>query len=225
MTVIATSKERIELNLPGYDQAINSVLAATPLSQAWLSHYLPLSEGNSAKLLISGSKVALFESAASWAIGLNRGAAASLRTYIENAFAWLYYKDHPIEFSLVDRHEDDLMLPKAVRAYAGKTDKGFDLANSVLFKVAARPDDYYYTNVSGFIHAHPAMMAGVINVADAAMSHPPEPQFLNVCRYADEFISDLYLARYRFHWDSIPEPVQENVSQRLGDKLPKFLAM
>ena len=124
---------------------------------------------------------------------------------------------------MVDRRDDDLFLPKAIRSYVSKIDKGFEQANAILFKVASRPNDYYYTNISGYIHAHPASMADPLNIVDLALSNPPEPQFLNICRYADEFISDLYLVRNRFHWDTIPELVRQNAAARLGDKLTKFL--
>lgn len=84
--------QRLADNLSSFDEGMGVFSQAMPLSKAWIEREWPLSENVKAQSLLVGAKVALLEAATAWAIGSNRGAASSLRAYIENTFAWLYYK-------------------------------------------------------------------------------------------------------------------------------------
>src|SRR6185437_8495032 len=193
--------------------------------RSWIEYSWTISVDNPARPLLVGAKIALLESAASWGIGSNRGAAASLRTFIENSIAWLYYKDHPVEYRVMAERDDDLLLPKAVKNYLHRANKGYERAWPVLAAAAKRPSEYFYSDISQYVHAHPAFTNFGADIAAIAISQPRDGKFLNICANADEFLSDIYVVFYRHNWESIAQPVRENLSTRLGAKLAKFLEM
>ena len=125
---------------------------------------------------------------------------------------------------MVEDGREELMLPKAIKAYAAKIDPGFDSSYSALFKQSKRGTEYYYTVISDFIHAHPKFLVGAKALAELVVSVPIDPGFKVVCENTDEFISDIYVVLHRKSWDTIPQNVRDSISTRLDKKLAKFLA-
>lgn len=211
-TVIAG---RIEGNLPDIPTALHEFMVAMDHASHWIQRDWQLYQENPAHLLLAGSKVSLLESATAWAIGSNRGAAASLRAAVENAFAWLYYKDHPVELKAVKDRRADMLLPKAVQSYLRGADGGFDTSYEMLKKVKTRPNEYFYSDLSQYVHAHPNFSLN-IPIEEAVVSSPRDTSFLAICASTSEFIADNYLATYRASWGDFPTPVQADITSRLG---------
>jgi hypothetical protein len=214
---------RITENLKAHSKAFAEFVAIIRLSQSWIEFSWPLTGTNPAGPLMAGAKISLLEAGTSWLIGSNRGAAASLRTHLENSIAWLYYKDHPIEYRTMLARDEDLLLPKAVKSYLQRIDRGYEKAYAAIVATAGRPNEYYYSDVSQFVHAHPAFAALGSDVASIVISQPRDVGFLKICAHADEFLSDIYVTCYRHNWDMIPQAVKDNITKRLGTKLRKFL--
>lgn len=132
-------------------------------------------------------------------------------------------QDHPVEFhSILQRHAD-MMLPKSVQNYIKSIDSGFEKSYSFVFKKSCRGIEYYYTDISQFVHAHPSFALHSENIEELAVSAPRDTGFLSNSTMADEFISDNYAAFYRSSWDDMPKLVQRNISNRLGGMLKQFL--
>lgn len=226
MTLFSGIAGKVATNLGGFEAALEEFFEALPLSRAWIQREWILSSNVRARPLLVGAKVSLLEAGTAWAIGSNRGAASSLRAYIENAFAWIYYKDHPVEYGVVEHMRGDVMLPKAIQGYIKQIDHGFEKPYLELSKQSSRGRDseYYYTVLSQFVHAHPAFATLSENIADLAVSSPRDSGFLIVCKNADEFISDNFATYYRGSWDDAPEVVTSSVADRLKLKTKDFLA-
>lgn len=222
MTVGVIIAGRISQNLADIPAALAQFRSTIPFASAWVQRDWILHQNNPAFILLNGTKLSLLEAGTAWAVGSNRGAAASLRVSIENAMSWLYYKDHPVEFGAVTDRRLDLMLPKAVQQYLKSVDGGFESAYEMLKKTKSRNSEYYYTDISQFVHAHPRF-ANVSDIETAAISYPRDPSFLSICAQADEFISDNYLAFYRLSWGDFPALLQDHLSLRLGDNISKFV--
>jgi len=219
---IATISARITTNVNTLATAVTEFTNAFETTMKWIQRDWQLYEANGARPLLTGAKVTLLEAATAWAIGSNRGAAASLRAAIENSIAWLYYKDHPIEFSSVKSRRSDLLLPKAVQSYFKANDAGFEASYAMLAKLKNRPSEYYYSDVSEYVHAHPSfVLPGNIN--DLVITAPRDPSFLSIVKNTNEFITDNYTAFYRSSWGDFPESVQIYASGKLGVSLTKFV--
>lgn len=181
--------------------------------------------GNPAASLLVGAKVSLLEAGTAWSLGSNRSAAASIRTFIENAVSWLYYKDHPVEFDLVARRLDDLWLPKAViSSYLSKIDPTYEAKHADLFKKGSRPEKYFYSWISDYVHAHPSFVGLKDNISALVVSVPSDAAFKTVCAHVDEFVSDVYSSHYRANFAMMPDPVKANLEARLGDKLARWVS-
>ncbi|MES2175350.1 MAG: hypothetical protein V4523_15575 [Pseudomonadota bacterium] len=214
--------ERIAGNLPGIPIALHEFMGAIDEATQWIQRDWQLYQANPAHLLLTGAKVSFLESATAWAIGSNRGAAASLRAAVENAFAWLYYKDHPMELKAVKERRADMLLPKAVQSYLKSVDGGYEISYEMLKKTKSRSNEYFYTDLSQYVHAHPNFLLNS-NIENQVVSSPRDPSFLNICNSTSEFIADNYLASYRASWGNFPNAVQESVTTRLGISLAKFV--
>lgn len=225
MTLFSEISGKVATNLEGFEVALEEFCDALPLSRAWVQREWNLSNNVRGRSLLVGAKVSLLEAGTAWAIGSNRGAASSLRAYIENVFAWLYYKDHPVEYGVVESMRGDVMLPKAIQGYMKQIDHGFEKSYLELSKnsLRGRDSEYYYTILSQFVHAHPSFSTLSDNILDLAVSSPRDPGFLVVCRNADEFISDNFTTYYRGSWDDLPKLVTKSVSDRLNLKTKDFL--
>jgi hypothetical protein len=218
-TIIAN---RIEGNLSGIPIALQEFMAAMDHATHWIQRDWQLYQANPAHLLLTGVKVSFLESATAWAIGSNRGAAASLRAAVENAFAWLYYKDHPVELKAVKERRADMLLPKAVQNYLKAVDGGFEASYEMLKKTKSRPNEYFYTDLSQYVHAHPNFALNV-TIENTVVASPRDASFLAICAATDEFIADNYIAAYRSSWGDFPNAVQASITTRLGTGLAKFV--
>ena len=225
MSAFDELKGRLTVNLDKFETRSNQVSDSVPLSKAWIDAEAGSADENPAAPLLKGARLMLLEAATAWALGLNRGAAGSLRTYIENLFAWLYFKDHPVEYALVEQKTRELILPKSTQAYLKDIDKGFEKAYKYLNKNMDRPSEYFYTDLSFFVHAHPNQILKGKTASELVVTVPPEAIFTEICSQADEFISDNFVVAYRHSWGSVPAIVKDNVSARLGKKAADFLAV
>jgi hypothetical protein len=223
MTAESKINDRIAENLKTLGDALSEFMLSVPLSRSWIEYAWPISVDNPARPLLAGAKIALLESGTSWGLGSNRGAAASLRTYIENSLGWLYYKDHPVEYRVMAAKEDDLLLPKAVKSYLQRINRGYEKAYATLAATASRPSEYFYTEVSQFVHAHPVFANLGTEIATIVIAKPRDKSFLKISKGSDEFISDVYSTYYRHNWESMAPSVQDDLKSRLKSKLAKFM--
>lgn len=215
--------KRVAQNAPNLADQVKLFIEKMPLTLAWIDAEWPTANQNIARPLLAASKQALLDAGATWAAGLNRGAVAALRSVIETGIAWIYYKDHPVEFKQVMQHRENMMLPKAVQNYAASVRDSTDKAYKELSKKSTRDADYYYSTVSSYVHGHPSFALVVNDLAEMTVSVPPAAGFLQMSGYSDEFISDVYLSYYIDSWGSVPKIVQENAVERVGKGLAKLL--
>ncbi|GJD47226.1 hypothetical protein AFCDBAGC_5118 [Methylobacterium cerastii] len=215
--------ERVRQNLAVAEGSLNEIQSSLPRTISWIQREWMIANQNHARALLTGAKISLLEAGTAWAIGSNRGAASSLRVFTENTIAWLYYKDHPVEYNMVIVNGADLLLPKAVQSYLKLVDLGFEKNYSLLSKYAKRSTEYFYTAVSQFVHAHPAFAADHLKLEESAISVPRDPGFLKLVEMTDEFISDCYAVVYRHSWDDLPVAARADIELRLGAKVSSFL--
>jgi hypothetical protein len=225
MTTVDEVGERIKANIPQLEANITKIAASLPLTRSWVDSESLAAGIKRETALLEAARLSLLECATGWALGLNRAGAGSLRTFVENSICWLYYKDHPVEFDLVLSAKFEMMLPKAVQKYLKDTDTGFEKAYKLLQPSMKRPNEYYYTDISAFVHGHPNFVISGLTASQITVSTPPNDSFGLMCDYADEFVSDQFMTAYRHSWGAIPELVQAYAKVRLGKKLAEFLAV
>src|SRR5271168_1533465 len=68
-------------------------------------------------VLIRGALSASIEVVSTAYLGMVRQSISSLRAYYELSLAWLYYKDHPIEWGRIVVGSDQTSLPGEIQKY------------------------------------------------------------------------------------------------------------
>ncbi|WP_306257380.1 hypothetical protein [Pararhizobium sp. IMCC21322] len=99
-----------------------------------------------------------------------RPALQSLRSFMENSLAAIYYLDHPVEFSKWEK-DTFRITPKELREYASCHPKALDICNELGLKVAL---DTEYATLSKAVHGSNSLFRmtsanGKTNIAQASI--------------------------------------------------------
>ena len=101
---------------------------ATRLTLAWLGYLRNAQRSGAANELLDGFHGALIESAGCLAIGLVRPALFSMRAQVDILLAWLYFKDHRVEWEYVELTGEKYHLVSEVLKYLKIYDRRFPAA-------------------------------------------------------------------------------------------------
>src|SRR5262245_50656822 len=81
----------------------SGIESAAKLQVLWTNYLMSTQLTGVADGLLQGAMSAIREGAACIALGLVRPALNSLRLQIDLSFGWIYFKDHPVEWGLVQK--------------------------------------------------------------------------------------------------------------------------
>ncbi len=199
----------------------NQVKEHLRLSLSWSAMQLGNVSSRHCDILLKGAYGTALEAVSLLSFGLVRPAILSLRSHYELNLQFLYYKDHPVEWSAVQSFRDQPNLPAINKKYLANYYPGFDSRFKKLLACKTRENDDCYTVLSGIAHGTainsittamvPAQLIETANVVASASS-----VFLEV----SEHVSDIYLSCYSNNWLSVPSLVRSSVSTRMEGKSP-----
>lgn len=183
----------------------------------WLSYLGTSQRTNVADTLIDGASSSIRESAACLAMGLVRPALFSLRTQIDLILAWLYFKDHPIEWRTVNEFGEGFKLKREILDYLSEHYKGFSSRFTVLKEVASRKTDDPYRLLSAHVHAQsvPALPVAT-NLVDVVRDEALCIECTVMAREVCEYTSDLLSCVYGSKWAAIPTTIRTTIETRLA---------
>lgn len=180
----------------------------------YLSSYHLTEVANS---LLKAAGSSLREAAACFSLGMVRPALFSLRSVIDLFLAWLYFKDHPIEWRLVNATGDGFLMKKEVLEYLVIHYKGFKPRLALLKQVKVRREDEPYRLLSAHIHGQSEVVLPVIrNLCDAVKSGADAMEATKVCADVSEYVSDLLVSLYASDWHALPEAITRSVDKRFA---------
>lgn len=183
----------------------------------WLNYVNISQRTGVANTLLDGASSSVREAAACLALGLVRPAMFALRTQIDLILAWLYFKDHPMEWQLVNERGEGFKLKREILDYLGEHYKGFAARFAVLKEVAQRSTDDPYRLLSAHIHAQ---SNPVLPIADDLADVVYDEAFCTECtvlaREACEFMNDLLVSVYASKWTALPDVVKKSIDVRLA---------
>lgn len=183
----------------------------------WI-RYLSMSQRTSvADSLLDGASSSIREAAACLALGLVRPALFSLRMQIDLILAWLYFKDHPVEWRTVNDFAESFKLKREILDYLSDHYKGFSARFAVLKEVAARQTEDPYRLLSAHVHAQsvPALPIA-INLADVVRDEAVCTECTIMAREVCEFTSDILSCVYGSKWAALPGTVRSTIEARLA---------
>ena len=118
----------------------------------WLDYLEKSHLTGHANVLVAGARSAINEGAACLSLGLVRPAIMSIRLQIDLALAWVYFKDHHVEWGRVQATGDGFKTKKELLDYF-KDHAGFGIRFGLLKECATRVELEPYRLLSAHIHA------------------------------------------------------------------------
>lgn len=183
----------------------------------WLAYLSVTQRTQVADSLLDSASSSIRETASCLALGLVRPALVSLRTQIDLVLAWLYFKDHPVEWRTVNAFGEGFKLKREVLEYIAENYKGFSTRWSILKEVAQRKTEDPYRLLSAHIHAQsvPALPTAIV-LADVVNTENTCNQCSVLSGEVCEYLSDLLVGIYAPTWTALPLAVRTNVESRLA---------
>lgn len=198
------------------------VVAEAQILLDWLN-YLRESEATGvADALLDGTQGAIVETVGCLALGLVRSALASLRSEIDMVLAWLYFKDHRIEWDHLRDTGRGFQTKAGALSYVNEHWPGFQGRFRLLAQQHTREEEDPYRLLSAHIHGQtdftvPKVGRLVELIGDAQMSK----DCVILQHDVAEYIGDVLLALYGDKWAALPDSIMNSLKQRLNVKQRK----
>lgn len=185
----------------------------------WID-YLIKSEatGNGDELLL-GLRASAIEIAACLAIGFVRPAIFSMRAEIDISLSWLYFKDHPVEWSKVVKTGDGFKLKREVVEYLDDHFDGYSARLALISKDPSRKNYDPYKLLSAFVHSQsPASLPKYLEINSVVWSGSKVDEAVKLQGLVVGYLCDVFLSVYYTKWNSLPVGIQSlyNVSDHGG---------
>ena len=193
---------------------------------AWLE-YLRTSEATGvADALLNGVQGAIIETAGCLTLGLVRPALSSLRLQVDMTLSWLYFKDHPVEWSHLRDTGRGFQTKSGVWNYVSEHHPQFNDRFRLLERVKSRREADPYRLLSAHIHGQTDFTAPTVGPLSGLVA---ERRLCDECvelqGEVSEYLSDFLLSAYGDKWASLPPCAQNELESRLGlDQRAAFFA-
>ena len=182
----------------------------------WLNHLRKSEATGVADALLDGAQGAIVETAGCLALGLVRSALSSLRSEIDMALSWLYFKDHKVEWDRLRDTGRGFQTKAQVLKYAEDHWPMFKTRFKLLEQQKNRGEHDPYRLLSAHIHGQtdfttPRVGPLVELVAEARLCD----ECVTLQRDVTEYVCDVLLAVYGDRWASLPDTVRAGFESRL----------
>ena len=182
----------------------------------WLKYIIESQQTGTANGLLEGACSSIRETAACVSLGLVRPALFAMRAQVDLILAWLYFKDHPIEWKNVNDHGEGFKMKKDILEYLSNNFKGFSARLTLLKEVATRSTEDPYRLLSAHVHAQSDLvLPAAQNLSDVVEKRELAIECTKVASEACEYISDILMALYATKWTAIPDQIKSTVEERL----------
>lgn len=156
------------------------------------------------------------EAAAFAAIGAVRPCLFALRAQPDLLLSWIYFKDHPIEYSSLCRTGENYILKKEALKYMSDNYDRFSIRFGVMSQTISRKHQDPYRLLSAHIHSQsPFVINEITNFTDIIR----DTNLAEECAVAQwevaEYLSDILFSLTLFSYHALPDVVKNNVNLRI----------
>ncbi len=188
----------------------------------WLGYLASQKSGSHAKCLIDGAQSAIREAAACLILGLARPSLNSLRTQIDLTLSWLYFKDHPVEWDLIQATGENFKLKKELFQYLKDWHPKFAGRIGILQATKTRKLVDPYRLLSAHMHGQNELAVPSLKLPEDAIAKVAILKEVTAIQFeCSEYISDLFWAVYADNWRSLPAALMDDLSKRFVSKKQK----
>lgn len=192
------------------DVEVNSTLLVH-----WLSYLSAYHRTGIADSLLDAVGSSIREVAGVASLGLGRQAIFSLRGQVDLMLAWLYFKDHAIEWTHVNQTADGFKLKKELLQYLEQHIPKFGHRFGILRAIVTRKEVDPYRLLSAHIHAQSVpVLPNLEELKDLVRPESVCRECAQVAFEVAEFLNDVLLAIYLPNWASLPQAVRAALEAR-----------
>ena len=197
---------------------------ATRLTVAWLGYLRGAQRNGVADELLDGFQAALIEAAGCLVMGLVRPALFSMRAQVDIVLAWLYYKDHRVEWEHVEATGERYHLVsevlKYLKTYSGRFQGRLELLRKQRSRGGAEP----YRLLSAHVHSqNSATIPPLVGIEDLVQTEARCRECVTLQEEISEYVSDILVSCFVGQWADLPESIRVAVEARLGQAKLKEL--
>lgn len=197
------------------ESVVRSISKNSKLIVLWLPYLSTFQKTGTADDLLTGLQSSIVEAAACAALGLIRPALFSMRTEIDLALSWIFFKDHSIEWLTVNQTGEGFKLKKEILEYLDKNYIGFKARHGILNEIKTRKEIDTYRLLSAHIHAQSKVtMPNAINLAEVVKSEKLGKECALIASEVDEYISDILFCIYAEKWTALPALLIASINSR-----------
>lgn len=191
------------------------VEAKSALLVHWLAYLSAFHRTGVADSLLDAASSSIREVAGLLSLGLARPALFSLRGQIDLLLAWLYFKDHGVEWSHVNETADGFKLKKELLQYLDQHVPKFAGRMGILRDSKTRKELDPYRLLSAHIHAQSDLVLPVVTeLKDLVRPKAVCSECIQVAFEVAEYINDVFLSVFLSSWASLPAPIQAAMNAR-----------
>jgi len=181
----------------------------------WLGYLSTFHRTGVADDLLDAAISSVREVAGLLSLGLARAALFSLRGQIDVLLAWLYFKDHGVEWSHVNETADGFKLKKELLQYLDQNVPKFRARMGLLTEIKTRTEADPYRLLSAHIHAQSTLVVPVVDsLCDLVRPDPVCFECTQACFEVAEYVNDILFGVYLSSWASLPAPVRTALKPR-----------
>jgi hypothetical protein len=165
--------------------------------------------------LVMGTLSAIYEGASCLCLGLARPALNSLRLEIDLALAWLYFKDHSVEWQRVLRNGDGYKLKTEILKYLAECIDHYGTRFGILKDCALRKVEDPYRLLSAHIHGQSVLSIPVVDKPLDIVAKLSIQEEVVLLQYASsEYIGDIFWSVYSDKWATLPMKLRKSLLSR-----------
>lgn len=188
---------------------------ASTLIILWEGYLRTSHATGTADCLIDGTASAVREGITCVTLGLVRQALNSLRLQIDLSLAWLYFKDHPVEWRKVQDTGEGFKLKTDLLKYMGDSIVRYPARFSLLRDSKTRTLDDPYRLLSAHLHGQSAsVLPQVQKPKDIVATIKAQDEVLELQRECSEYINDIFWSVFADSWTSIPAELRKTLEGR-----------
>jgi hypothetical protein len=181
----------------------------------WLRYLRSCHATGTADCLIDATASAVREGIACVVLGLVRPALNSLRLQIDLSLAWLYFKDHPVEWRRVQEIGDAFKLKTDLLKYISETIPGYSTRFGLLRDCKTRRLDDPYRLLSAHIHGQSEpVLPNVQKPRHIIATQKAQDEFLKLQHECSEYINDVFWSVFADRWASVPIQLKSSIESR-----------
>lgn len=181
----------------------------------WLKYLNSFHRTGVADSLLDSAASSIREGAGVLSLGLVRQSLFSLRGQVDLILAWIYFKDHEIEWSHINDTADGFKLKKEILLYLEQNFKKFGHRMGILKGIKIRKEIDPYRLLSAHIHAQSIpVLPNVEKFKELVQSVDSCKECASVAFEVSEYLNDILLSIYLNNWASLPNGIKAATESR-----------